>query len=110
MEGKEKAAAAAVEVSAETIFEERSLPRSLTPFLLPWLLLLLLPYHQFPSCQFSSGEKRGEERRASKSSQISFSFLSSQTSTDLVSAVDVVVVSNEMVVIRRKKGERRGGG
>ena len=64
MEGKEKAAAAAVEVGAETIFEERSLPRSLTPFLTPWLLLLLLlPYHQFPSCQFSSGEKRGEREQ-----------------------------------------------
>ena len=36
--GKEKAAAVAVEVGAETIFEERCLPRSLTPtaLLTPW--------------------------------------------------------------------------
>ena len=94
--GKEKAAAAAVEVGAETIFEERSLPRSLTPLLLPWLLLLL-PYHQFPSCQFSSGEKRGEERAA----RYHFpSFLPRRRRLGLLAAV-----SNEMVVIRRN--ERR---
>ena len=100
--GKEKAAAAAVEVGAETIFEERSLARSLSSSFLGCCCccFCVLPYHQFPSCQFSSGEKRGAERRQrARAARYHFpSFLPRRR-------LGLLAVSNEMVVIRRN--ERR---
>lgn len=78
----------------------RSAP-SLTPFLTPWLLLLLLlPYHQFPSCQFSSGEKRGEERERARAARYHF-----PPAFPDVDRLGLLAVSNEMVVIQRN--ERR---